>query len=143
MIVSRPALPHCPGIGRIKAAKLKGWPGAPSFAARPVAVARLAPVMPVPVVVERMPPATGVRGKPLPTLMELVKVQSFSTAPFQPLTSVPPRRPTPVEYCQLKLATWVRLLAETARSADVLVKSCAGVPTAPAVPTSSMDLEKV
>src|SRR5262249_33911978 len=101
------------------AAKLNGWPAGASFAFSPVAFARMLPVMPVPVVVERAPPTVGVSGRPLPTLMLLVSVQSLNAAAFQPCRSAPPARPPPVEYCQLKFATCVRLLVDTARSADV------------------------
>ena len=76
--------------------------------------------MPVPVVVERAPPTVGVSGGPLPRLMLLVTVQSLSTTPFQPLTGAEARRvPTPLLYCQFKLAACVRLPAERARSAEV------------------------
>jgi len=60
--------------------------------------------MPVPVVVERAPPTIGVSGDPLDTLMLLVNVQSLSSAPFQPLTSVR-RRGEPVLYCQFRFST--------------------------------------
>src|SRR5258708_4934946 len=83
MMVSRPALPNCPGRGAPKAAKLKGCPAAASFTERPVAFARRLPVMPVPVVVDRAPPTVGVSGRPLPTLIALVKVQSLISLPFQ------------------------------------------------------------
>src|ERR1019366_6069881 len=72
-----------------------------------------------PVVVERTPPTVGVNGIPLPTLMALVSVQSFSTVPFHPWINMPPPRPTAVLYCQLRFTTLGRLLLERARSADV------------------------
>src|SRR5438309_11076417 len=117
-MVPRPALPHWPIAGKVNAAKLKGWPAGASETDNPVALARTLPVMPVPVVVERAPPTVGVKGAPLERLMLLVKVQSLTTAPFQPFTSRLPRVP-PLEICQLKVAECVRLVAAKPRSLAV------------------------
>src|SRR5215468_6487666 len=120
VIVSRPALPHWPAAGTANAAKLNGSPAGASVTERPVAFARTLPVMPVPVVVDRIPPTVGVSGRPLPTVIVFMKVQSLISLPFQPLTRpAPAPRPAPLPYCQVKLATCVRFVAETARSAAV------------------------
>src|SRR5258706_15089794 len=111
-MVSRPALPLGPARGAAKAAKLTGSPAGASVTERPVALARTLPVMPVPVVVERLPPTIGVSQAPLATVIMFWTVQSLSSAPFQPFTSVPPPRPTPVLYCHMKLAVGVRVAAE-------------------------------
>src|SRR5947207_15989728 len=118
MMVPRPALPHWPRAGSVNAAKLQGCPGGASSTGNPVALARTLPVMPVPVVVERAPPTTGVTGAPLETLRLLVKVQYLIAVPFQPFTSLLPRVP-PVESCQLKVAECVRLVLAKPRSAEV------------------------
>src|SRR6266576_481017 len=120
VIVSRPAVPHCPACGAANAAKLNGCPAGASLTESPVALARTLPVIPVPVVVERIPPTVGVRGGPLLIEMLLVNVQSLINLPFQPfIIPAPAPRPDPLPHCQLKLAEWVRLLDEIARSAEV------------------------
>ena len=98
---------------------MNGWPGAAALTGNPVALARRLPVIPVPVVVEFTPPTVGVKGMPLPMVMALVSVQSFSTTPFHPWISMPPPLPTAVLYCQFRFTTFGRLLLERARSADV------------------------
>src|ERR1035438_8930925 len=113
-MVSRPALPHCPAGG---VAKARASPA--GFSGSPVGWAGRLPVRPVAVVVDRTPPNVGVNGNPLPTLMALVSVQSFSKAPFHPWISIPPPRPTAVLYCQFRFNTLGRLVLERARSAEV------------------------
>src|ERR1017187_5447538 len=120
VMVSRPALPHWPAAGSTKARL-----SAEALTGNPVASARRLPVMPVPVVVERTPPTVAVSGIPLPALMALVGVQSFSKAPFHPWISMPPPRPTAVLYCQFRFNTLGRLVLERARSAEVSRKFCA------------------
>src|SRR5664280_555474 len=97
-MVFRPASPHRPAAGEAKALRLKPSPGVAGDSARPVASARTLPVIPVPVVVARLPPVMAVSGEPVRSEMLFWNVQSLSRAPLGPFTRVPPRVPTPVLY---------------------------------------------
>src|SRR5690348_14513351 len=48
----------------------------------------------------------GVRGKPLPNVRDVRKVQSLKTVPFQPLMSAPAWRPSPVVYWPVNVSKW-------------------------------------
>src|SRR5262245_27096164 len=90
----RVAFPNCPAAGAVNARAVAYEPPRGSFGT-PVTSGRSEPATPVPPIGAKY---TGVNGRPLPVLRLAVKVQSFSSDPFQPSISVPPAIPTPLVY---------------------------------------------
>ena len=107
-----------------------------------MASARTLPVMPVPVVVARLPPVMAVSGEPVRRVMLFWNVQSLSRAPLKPFTRVPPRVPTAVLYCHCAFSVCRASNEESPRSAVSSCQFCATT-APPWVEASSMDFEKL
>ena len=83
-----------------------------------MALARRLPVIPVPVVVERTPPTRGQRraARYADGVGERPVLEQGALPAVDQRAAAAAHR---VLYCQLRLSTWVRLLLERARSAEV------------------------
>src|ERR1017187_1801966 len=124
-MVSRPASPHRPAAGAAKALVLKPSPGVAGDSGRPVASARTLPLIPVPVVVARLPALMAVRGEPVRRVIPFWNVQSLSRAPLKPFTRVPPLVPTEVLYCHCAFSVCRASKEDSPRSAVRYCQFCA------------------
>src|SRR5689334_17903076 len=119
-MILRPALPHWPAGGAMKAAGLMCNPSGESYSGAPVYIGRTLLVK----------PRIGVGydgdcGRPLPAVSWVERVHSLNRAPRHPLRSAPPITPTPVLYCAWTERLWRWSKTESPRSAERSSQFCA------------------